>query len=140
MQKTPKGVSRSVSKYFIRKRTDSHAVRPAQSAADQRLAAHAVPVEPARSGSLSSAAGADDRRRQQEGEARRVLVGEADEQAAAHRGARPREPRDQRQGLSRTDDERLRPPDLLGHALVSHPVLGLGRRRPPAQPLERPAA
>src|SRR5581483_4711622 len=58
---------------------------------DERLPAHAVAVVTEELRQLQDGGGADDRRREQEREPCRVLVREADEQPAAHRGAGARE-------------------------------------------------
>src|SRR5262249_30231653 len=70
---------------------------------DERLAADAVALAAEELGELERRGGADDRRREQEREAGRVLVREADEQAAAHGRSRARETRDQRERLRGAD-------------------------------------
>src|SRR4051812_42604299 len=55
--------------------------------ADQRLAADVIALRAEQVGELEDAGGADDRRGEQEGEARGLLVGKPGEQAAAHAGA-----------------------------------------------------
>ena len=70
---------------------------------------------------LEDRGGADDRRREQEGEPRRVLVREADEQPAAHRRARAREARDEGKRLRRADEDRVAP---------ARPAARSGCRRP----------
>src|SRR5206468_3692907 len=56
---------------------------------------------------LEHRGGADDRRREQEGEPGRVFVREPDEKAAGHRRPRAREAGDERDRLSGADGERL---------------------------------
>src|ERR1700743_3769755 len=75
--------------------------------ADQRLAADAVAGRAEEFGQLQHPGGADHRRRQQEGVAGGVLVGEPGEEAAAPRHAGARDPRDQGQRLGGADAECL---------------------------------
>ena len=63
-------------------------------------------------GELQRRSRADDRRRKEEREPRSVLVREAHKQAAAHRRARAREPRDQCERLGCADGEGVPPSDL----------------------------
>src|SRR5256714_2238738 len=79
---------------------------------DERLTPHAVPRAAEELGQLEDRGGADDRRREQEGETGGVLVREADEQAAAHRRSRAREARDQGERLRGADEDRVAPRHL----------------------------
>src|SRR5207248_1904882 len=76
--------------------------------------------------------GEDDRRCEQEREARRVLVREAHEQAAAHRRAGAREAWDERERLRGADERGVAPADGAGYALV---VVIRRDRRAPAKEL-----
>ena len=97
--------------------------------ADESLAPHPVALVSEELRQLENRGGADDRRGEQEGETGGVLVGEPDEEAAAHRRTGAGEPRDQRQGLRRADPEGLREPHLLRDAdVVVRSVCGARRR------------
>ena len=102
---------------------------------DERRAAHAVSVGAQEHRDLQHGRGADDRRREQEREPGRVLVREPDQEAAAHRRARAREARDERDRLGGAHADRLPPAGALGDVAVAVGVaVGLARCAPP-QPL-----
>src|SRR4051794_28019798 len=67
--------------------------------ADEGLAANAVALLAEQLRELQQARGADDRRREEEREARGLLIGEARDQATSHARAGARESGDQRQRL-----------------------------------------
>src|SRR2546429_2637 len=96
------------------------------------LAAHAVPLVADELRQLEDGRGADDRRREEEREPGRVLVREADDQAAAHRRARAREAGHERDRLRGADQEGAAPADLARDPRV---VVTRGLRRPAAQQL-----
>ena len=91
-----------------------------------------LPVFAERDRGLQGSRRPDDRRREQEGEAGRVLVREPDEEAAPHRRPGAREARDQRERLRRADEHAVAPPHLPRDARVVV-VRRLGR--PPAKQL-----
>ena len=77
------------------------AVIAADSAGDERLAADAVAEVPEQVGQLEEAGGKDDRRGEQEGEARGVAVVEPPRETRAHRHAVAADAGDQRGRLGR---------------------------------------
>ena len=71
------------------------------------MAAYALAFGAEQLGQLEHGGGADDRRREQKGKAGRIPVGEADDEATAHRRARAGEAGDERERLRRADQKRL---------------------------------
>src|SRR4029077_2205166 len=79
---------------------------PGGDRAHQGLAADVVTLVAEQLRKLEQTGGADDRGREEEGEAGRLFVGEPREQAPAHAGAGAREPRDQGKRLGGADPDR----------------------------------
>ena len=131
-----------VSKNRSRNRTETYAAIPAAIAAGQGLPADAVAEVAGEVGDLVDARGEDDRRREQEREAGRVLVVETAREAGDHRDARPADPREQRADLRDADEagfldvQRVGAPADLALAVRGRVRLDEAPDRgPPAEPL-----